>query len=53
MCDYCAEEKIGECLICEQQYQKELMRTSEMHLYCAFWFNEVEITEGQSRASGL
>ena len=29
------------------------MRTSEMHLYCAFWFNEVEITEGQSRASGL
>ncbi len=51
MCDFCADENDGECKICEQQYHSELMATNEMHLYCALWFNEVEIID--QRAIGL
>ena len=48
LCDYCADEVLSVCEICDRTYEAQFMHSAKMHLYCAFWFNEVEVvTDGQ------
>lgn len=52
MCDYCANEMEGMCKVCEKYYHAQLMHSKDLHLYCAFWFAEVEINE-EGKTTGL
>ena len=56
LCDPCQQELSPECQICATKVPGQLFhcaKSAQIHLYCGFWFNEIDVDCQTGAVSGL